>query len=383
MTAPTASTAASTSATAATASTSATHASAPVRGPALPEPRGPLSTGVLAALTGGSGHLDDLPARVATADPYGEDLHLALYVLYELHYRGFAQVAEDREWDPDLLRVRRALEDHFLAALRRDVPAGRTVDEAFGELLVEPVEPAGHEGGVAHHLQHHGERWQLREYAALRSLYHLKEADPHAWVIPRLTGAEKAAMVAIEYDEFGAGRAEDVHARLFADLMRDLDLDDAYGRYLDAAPGPALALVNLMSLFGLHRALRGALVGHFACVEVTSSPGSRRLAAAMRRLEAGAAAERFYDEHVEADAVHEQVVRREVIGGLLASEPAQEPEIAFGADATVLLEDRLGAALLEAWRSGASALRTPLQPEPGPAPAGSGAESPDADPAGA
>ncbi len=79
-------------------------------------------------------------------------------------------------------------------------------------------------------------------------------------------------MVAVEFDEFGAGRAEDVHARLFADLMGDLGLDARYGHYLDAAPAQALATVNLMSLFGLHRRLRGALVGHFATVEITSSP---------------------------------------------------------------------------------------------------------------
>ncbi len=60
--------------------------------------------------------------------------------------------------------------------------------------------------------------------------------------------------------------------------MTDLGLDTAYGRHLDAAPAEMLAVVNLMSLFGLHRELRGALVGHFAEVEITSSPGSRRLA---------------------------------------------------------------------------------------------------------
>jgi hypothetical protein len=364
--------------------------SAPVSttSPALPTARGPLSAAVLTALTGGpSGGPRDAAALVheavteaAAADPYGEDLQLALYMLYELHYRGFAGVPESCEWDPELLRARRTLEDRFLTALRRDVPAGRTVADAFGELLAEPAAPD--DGSVTHYLQSHGELWQLREYAALRSLYHLKEADPHAWVIPRLTGRSKAAMAAIEYDEFGAGRAEDIHARLFADLMRDLDLDPSYGRYLDTAPNQALAPVNLMSLFGLHRSLRGALVGHFACVEVTSSPGSRRLAAAMRRVEAGAAAQHFYDEHVEADAVHEQVVLREVLAGLLQDEPALEPDVAFGADATVFLEDRLGAALLEYWRVGASALRTPLQPPPPPEPAAAGAESPDADPDG-
>lgn len=200
----------------------------------------------------------------------------------------------------------------------------------------------------------------MREYGALRSLYHLKEADPHAWVIPRLRGRAKAAMVAIEFDEFGAGRAENIHAKLFADLMEDLDLDSSYGHYLESGPAQVLATVNLMSLLGLHRELRGSLVGHFASVEITSPPGSRRMAAAMRRTGAGPAAERFYDELVEADAVHEQVVRRDVVGGLLEDEPHLAPDVVFGIEATSWLEDRLSHHLLPLWRADQTALRRPL-----------------------
>ncbi|MFF4578811.1 iron-containing redox enzyme family protein [Streptomyces sp. NPDC001389] len=332
--------------------------------PELVEGRGPLSRAVVAALRGGRPPDVDAQA-VAGADPWGEDLHLALYLLYELHYRGFAGVDDALEWDPHLLMLRGTLEDHFLRALRtatEDAPD--TVTEAFAPLLVEPVDPAG---SLSHHLETQGELWQLREYAALRSLYHLKEADPHAWVIPRLRGRAKAAMVAIEYDEFGAGHPDRIHARLFADLMEDLGLETAYGHYLDRAPAPLLATVNLMSLLGLHRSLRGALVGHFACVEVTSSPGSRRLARAMRRCGAGEAAERFYAEHVEADAVHEQVVRHEVIGGLLADEPDLEPDVAFGCAATLLLEERLAAHIRSSWARHRSALRAQAAPAPGTA----------------
>ncbi|MEU3522486.1 iron-containing redox enzyme family protein [Streptomyces sp. NPDC038707] len=324
------------------------------REPRLPRPRGPLSTALIANLRG-TGPLPR-PADAGAADPYGDDLQLALYVCYELHYRGFAGVPAEREWDPELLRVRAALEERFLAALRADTPVHDSLDEALGALLVEPAEGAG----VAGFLHEEGELWQVREYAALRSLYHLKEADPHAWVLPRLWGRAKAAMAAVEYDEFGGGRADRVHARLFADLMTDLGLDTSYGRHLDAAPAEMLALVNQMSLFGLHRELRGALVGHFAEVEITSSPASRRLAEAMRRTGAGPAAEFFYDEHVEADAVHEQVVRHEVIGGLLAEEPELAPGIAFGIDATEYLEDRLARRLLADWRRGRTCLRVPL-----------------------
>ncbi|MFD3878946.1 iron-containing redox enzyme family protein [Streptomyces microflavus] len=322
------------------------------RSPPLPAPRGPLSGAVIDALRTGADH--PAPA-VGDADPFGDDLQLALYLLYELHYQGFEGVDDEHEWSPGLLALRRSLEELFLAALRAGAGTDGDVESALSGLLVEPIGDDGH--SVSHFLQDHGELWHLREYAALRSLYHLKEADPHAWVIPRLYGRAKAAMVAVEFDEFGAGREADIHARLYADLMTDLSLETAYGHYLDAAPADVLATVNLMSLFGLHRSLRGALVGHFAAVEVTSSPGSRRLAAALKRVGAGPAAQRFYDEHVEADAVHEQVVRRDVVGGLLADEPHLESDIAFGIEATGLLEDRLAARLLAAWRSNSTALR--------------------------
>ncbi|MEU3853487.1 iron-containing redox enzyme family protein [Streptomyces sp. NPDC029554] len=325
--------------------------------PGLPTPRGPLSRGVAAYLRG-AGRLPRME-DVARAAVYGEDLQLALYLCYELHYRGFAGVPPEREWDPDLLRVRAAMEHRFLSALRTDARVHDSVDEALAALLVEPVEGTG----VSYFLRDEGELWHLREYAAQRSLYHLKEADPHAWVLPRLWGRAKAGMAAVEFDEWGGGRAERVHARLFADLMTDLGLDTTYGRYLDAASAEALVTVNMMSLFGLHRALRGALVGHFATVEITSSPGSRRLAEAMRRTGAGPAAEHFYDEHVEADAVHEQVVRHEVIGGLLENEPHLAADVAFGIDATEFVEERFGARLLADWRASRSSLREPLARE--------------------
>ncbi|MEU6227258.1 iron-containing redox enzyme family protein [Streptomyces sp. NPDC047042] len=330
-----------------------------LRPPPLPEARGPISAAVTDLLRGSAAGsaLAAVPPLDACS-PYGDDLQLALYVLYELHYQGFQDVPDSLEWDSGLLAHRATLENRFLGALRRDVPidATETAEQALDELQLEPI---GDDGGtsVSHFLRDEGSIEHLRAYAALRSLYHLKEADPHAWVLPRLHGRAKAAMVAVEFDEFGGGRAEEIHAQLFADLMADLGLDTTYGHYVDAAPAEALATVNLMSLFGLHRALRGALVGHFAAVEVTSSPGSRRLAEAMRRVDAGPAAVRFYTEHVTADAVHEQVVRHEVVGGLLESEPDLDADVVFGVHATTYLEERLAAGLLAAWRRGGTGLR--------------------------
>jgi hypothetical protein len=320
----------------------------------LPEPRGPVSESVITLLRHGSGAGSAMPSGV-TADPLGDDLQLALYVCYELHYQGFADVAPEWEWDPALLAFRAAMEREFLGALRERTRGGDDVAAVIDELLVETADAYG----VGHHLREAGERWQLREYVAHRSLYHLKEADPQVWVVPRLRGRAKAALVAVEFDEYGAGRAERMHSRLFADMMEELDLDPSYGAYLDHVPAPMLAIVNMMSLFGLHRALRGAMVGHFATVEITSAPGAQRMVSAMERLGVSPRGIRFFAEHVEADAVHEQVLRGDVIGGLLESEPDLAPDVVFGVQATELLEDGLADHLLDRWRSDRSSLRRP------------------------
>ncbi|WP_171168169.1 iron-containing redox enzyme family protein [Streptomyces sp. I05A-00742] len=327
-----------------------------------PAARGELS-GALLELFGhdpGDGR-DPLPgsAAAAAADPYGDDLQLALYLCYELHYRGLPGVSDDWEWDPRVLRLRAALEREFLAALRADAPAGDGVDAALAALVVEPRDDGSVEG-ASYFLRDHGTWEQLREYAAHRSVYQLKEADPHAWAIPRLTGSAKAGLVAVEYDEFGAGRADRVHATLYAGLLRDLGLDPTYGRYVDAVPPATLTTVNLMSLFGLHRALRGCLVGHFAALECASPPGSRRMVRAMERLGTGPAAVHFYAEHVSADAVHEQLVRRDVVGGLLRQESGLAADVEFGITATRRVEERFERHVVEAWRGGRSSLREPL-----------------------
>ena len=316
--------------------------------PALPHARGPVSAAVLDVLAGHRS-TGDLPHR-PDGDPLGEDLQLALYCCYELHYRSFDGVADDLEWDPELLRLRAHLEELFVVA------GGDDVEAAVDALLVEPVDGSG----PSWHLARDGERWQLDEYVAHRSIYHLKEADPQAWVIPRLDGVHgraKASLMTVEHDEYGAGRPERVHARIYADMMTGLGLDAGYGAYLDVAPAATLATVNIMSLFGLHRRWRGASVGQFALIEITSPPGAARLVTAIERLGLPPEVTAFYAEHVEADAVHEQLVRRELLAGLLEREPELAADVVLGLQASTLLEDRLADQLVAAWSRGESSLR--------------------------
>src|SRR3954453_8532410 len=86
--------------------------------PRPPTPRGPLSEFLVNRWQGPSRPLSGAPA-VTADDPLGDDdLQLALYLCYELHYRSFAGVDERWEWEPSLLEFRRRLERQFEAALR-------------------------------------------------------------------------------------------------------------------------------------------------------------------------------------------------------------------------------------------------------------------------
>jgi len=321
----------------------------------LPDPRGPLSEPVLEALRVAPRPLP-VPGVVEDEPLGGDDLHLTLYVLYELHYRGFDGVDERWEWDPSLLALRACLESSFERALRETVPAPPAEAEDM-DLQLRAVIEADDAPSLSRHLETRGTPEQYADFVVHRSAYQLKEADPHSWAIPRLHGPAKAALVEIQHDEYGGGREPRMHSVLFHDTMEALGLDGAYGAYLDVLPGVTLATVNLMSLFGLHRRLRGALVGHLAAFEMTSAVPNRRYANGLRRLGAPAPALAFYDEHVEADSVHENVAANDLAGSLAAESPAMAAQVLYGARALIELEARFAAHLLEAWQSGRSSLR--------------------------
>ncbi len=323
--------------------------------PPLPTARGPLTTALFAALRGDDRHLL-VPSP--GADPLtDDDRHLALYACYELHYRGFASVDDRWERDPSVLRLTALLEDSFEAALRDEAGGVPVPPDAVHRSLRELAAPDGGGGpSLSRYVAEQADREQVRELAIHRSLYQRKEADPHSWAFPRLSGRAKSAFVEIQMDEYGEGRPGASHADLFADTMRALDLDPTYGVYLDAVPGPTLATVNLISLFGRQRRLRGALVGHLALFEMTSVGPMGRYAAGMRRLGLDEAAP-FYDIHVEADAHHEVVAGRDLAQGLADDEPALAGEILFGARALMAVEGRFSSMVLTAWQRRERSLR--------------------------
>lgn len=320
--------------------------------PCVPSPRGPLSRSLLRYWVDGE---PLLPCTLADrGDPLtNDDLHLALWCCYELHYRGFEGVDERFEWDPDTIAYRTVLQQAFEGALRAEhrpeaVPADPVV--ALRVIATWAGPP------LARTIEAHGDRAHLAEFAIHRSAYQLKEADPHTWAIPRLAGPGRAAMIEIQADEYGDGKPGEAHAELFADAMVELGLSADFGHYVDHLPGVTLATDNLVSLFGLNRRLRGALVGHLALFEMCSVGPMTRYLSAARRIGGLPALERFYAVHVEVDAHHAHLALDKMVAPLAAAEAGLAPDLIFGAAALSRVESRFARHVLTAWDRGRSSL---------------------------
>ncbi len=327
----------------------------------VPAPRGPVTARLCQSLATGRELEPDTGGWVSgTADVAGDDdLQLALWMLYEGHYRGFDKVGADDEWRLDHLNLRAVLEERFegwLRAQARDfVAIIDTQTPDFADMMFRAI--ADFESpGLAPFLQRKASRPQLREYLVQGSIYRLKEADPHSWAVPRLVGPAKVALVELLYDEYGAGRPERLHSQLYATTLRECGLDATYGGYIDVVPAVTLAVNNAMSMFGLNRRLAGALMGHLAAFEATSSLPARKIVGGMGRLGFSADAATYFDEHVEADAVHEQVAVRDICGRLVADQPDLLGDVMFGAGTCLLLDARAAELTLDRWAAGLSSL---------------------------
>ncbi len=324
--------------------------------PHLPRPRGPLSSALLAWWTEGR-PLPETPAPVGNAT-VDDDLHLTLWACYQLHYGGFAGLDDALEWDPATLGLRARLEAMFEHDLR--------VEHRTDELPESPVAALRAISGwagppLARTVGNRGTVEEVREVAVHRSAYQLKEADPHTWALPRLRGPGRAAMIEIQADEYGDGVPGAAHCELFAAAMVDLGLDPTFGVYVDRLPGVTLATDNLISMFGLHRRLRGAAVGHLALFEMCSVVPMGHYLRAARRHGGLPALERFYAVHVQVDEHHARLALEEMVAPMVAADPAIAADVVFGAAALGRVEARLADHVLRSWAAGRSSL-LPVDP---------------------
>lgn len=343
------------------------------RAPAdIPHPRGPLSAALIQRLLAGD-PAPDLPAmaarraRTGTTVVSDDDVQLSLHLLYRLHLDGLPGVDDGLEWAADLVATAAMLEAPFEADLRQRcrtllaelIPSGGSghqAEPASVRRLLQQITDADLGPSLSGYVASRAVLPQVRELLMLKSLYQLKEADPHTFAVPRVHGQAKAGLIEIQSDEYGNGQLSAMHAALFADAMHAAGLDGRPGAYLNRLPAEVLAADNAAMMFGLHRRLRGAVLGHLAALEMTSSLPMRRYARGIGRVGLPETAVAYFTEHVLADAVHEQVAVHDMVLPFLAANPTQLDEVLLGASTAVLLDALVAQATVTAWKRGESAL---------------------------
>ena len=144
---------------------------------------------------------------------------------------------------------------------------------------------------------------------------------------------------------------------MYGDALEAAGLDRTYGAYIDDVSALSLACTNVMTMFGLSRRLRAASMGHLAAFEASSSVPSRKIAGGIARVGLPDAVAAYFHEHVEADAVHEQIAAVDMCGSLVAGEPHLAADVLFGAASSLALDGLTAHHLLGAWEAGRSALR--------------------------
>lgn len=321
--------------------------------PCLPRARGTLSEYVISTFASRSGSSQLMPSVDVEDAMSDDDLQLALFLCYELHYRDVASA--EWEWDPRFLSFRAELERAFLLELReltttptaRHATLAQNLDDVIGAHRVTPV---------SDYLSRHGSLKELREYCVHLSVSQLKNSDAQAFGVARLQGAAKAAMVQIQFGDHGGGISANSTTSLFARMLTSLRLDPSYGAYVGQVPGASLASANLESFFGLHRRWRGAMVGQVAAMKMTCVESMERCARAMEHAGVHEAGAQYFQTRSRTDALNALIARNRLVGALVHAEPEFAGDVLFGARSHLLLEDRLSKNILSAWSQGRSSL---------------------------
>lgn len=332
----------------------------------LPAPRGPISTALFACLSGAPGPLppqltelvDALPETTADARS-DEDVQISLWTCYGLTYAGFDGVDVRWEWEPSLVAVRSGME----AAFERDIFAEVRMPEDLTPERVPAFLMDICSGSAAltkflKYMHHNATIEQFREMVIHRSIDALHEGDAHTWAIPRVSGRTKSALIEIQADEYGGGMPGRSHGELYEILMSELDLDPEYGAYIEQIPAASLGLHNVRSMFGLHNRWRGRILGNLAATEIGSSLINRHFSEGLARLGGSKKARWFYDEHILADAVHEQLAAHDVCGAFVADYPDEWEQVVLGALATLNLRGLFARAVVDPWAAETTSLRT-------------------------
>jgi Iron-containing redox enzyme len=166
-------------------------------------------------------------------------------------------------------------------------------------------------------------RWFLTQEAAGEAGFD----DLVALTQVRFPTRAKLEMARNYWDEMGRGNESGMHGPMLAAVVSDLDLRPTP----DVTVWESLALANLMVALAANRRYAYHAIGALGVIEMTAPTRVGQVNDGLRRLGVPSSARIYFQLHAGLDVKHSLAWNREVIGPLVADNPAVAPAIAEGA----------------------------------------------------
>ena len=265
-----------------------------------------------------------------------EDVHAALFALYELHVAPAASERCANQFNPYLIRVRGVIERRWLASeAMRAAPLD--ADVRTGQDLTDAIRAVSAQHRASHHplfdfLETEATQEQLAAFFRSDSALNIRFFD---LIVLALLGSDPSVRGELSqnfWDEAGKGDAQQSHVTLFRHLLHTTGIPHADDDHASLLAWQGLAGYNLFMMTGLNRSHGLKSLGVMAVTELLDPTQYEKLTRGCRRLGMGHQGElEYYDEHVSIDVVHAEGWLSNVIVPLATKFPSQMNDIYAGA----------------------------------------------------
>ncbi|KAA2258722.1 iron-containing redox enzyme family protein [Solihabitans fulvus] len=143
---------------------------------------------------------------------------------------------------------------------------------------------------------------EFKEVVAQFAVDGLIESQSLLAVIPRLPARSRMAVFRVLIDEFGCGNDDQEHAKLYRNLLAELDMPTDLDSYVERATDGVLAFVNLFYWLAARAPAPDYFLGAYSYFESSVLYAFRSFEAASKRLGIGSG--QYYSEHLYIDAFH-------------------------------------------------------------------------------
>lgn len=297
-------------------------------------------------------NLDNLINALTTNDSTDAllALHQVLYALNLAHFSGswHANHIHHPYFVSIKFRIESALETHFIQQHADIISSIQSTDFNIQQLIqMITTHASSHLSALDVFLKENASLAQMREFLLQESPLEMLFGDILACMLPGVYGGIKTEMLKNYNDELGNGNTKHIHRNMRARLMKKLGLpEDVYITDANTLILEELQLINLYLSTATSRSKHIRLVGVFMATELSVADHFQHQIAGWKRHGMTDRDLIYYRAHISIDNEHAHDWIENVVKPIVAMNPKNIHQIAFGAIRRLITREAVTHALL-------------------------------------